>query len=83
MYLDGAIDGMAVKFCKKTYDTSSPVMVCAWGLNQSFMAFGNSGMYIEKERKKERKKNLNGLVVRVSGYRCRGPGFDPRRYQIF
>jgi len=26
---------------------------------------------------------LWGLVVRVSGYRYRGPGFDPRRYQIF
>jgi len=25
----------------------------------------------------------SGLVVRVSGYRYRGPGFDPRRYQIF
>jgi hypothetical protein len=24
----------------------------------------------------------SGLVVRVSGYRYRGPGFDPRRYQI-
>jgi len=24
-----------------------------------------------------------GLVVRVSGYRYRGPGFDLRRYQIF
>jgi hypothetical protein len=24
-----------------------------------------------------------GLVVRVSGYRYRGPEFDPRRYQIF
>ena len=24
-----------------------------------------------------------GLVVRVSGYRYRGPGFDPQRYQIF
>ena len=23
------------------------------------------------------------LVVRVNGYRYRGPGFDPRRYQIF
>jgi len=23
------------------------------------------------------------LVVRASGYRYRGPGFDPRRYQIF
>jgi len=27
--------------------------------------------------------SLCGLVVRVSGYRYRGPGFDPRRYQIF
>ena len=27
--------------------------------------------------------NICGLVVRVSGYRYRGPGFDPRRYQIF
>ena len=26
---------------------------------------------------------LCGLVVRVSGYRYRGPGFDPRRHQIF
>ena len=26
---------------------------------------------------------LCGLVVRVSGYRYRGPGFDPRRYQFF
>jgi hypothetical protein len=26
---------------------------------------------------------LCGLVVRVSGYRFRGPGFDSRRFQIF
>jgi len=26
---------------------------------------------------------LCGPVVRVSGYRYGGPGFDPRRYQIF
>jgi hypothetical protein len=26
---------------------------------------------------------LSGLVVRVPGYRSRGPGFDFRRYQIF
>jgi hypothetical protein len=27
--------------------------------------------------------HLCGLVVRVSGYRPRGPGFDSRAYQIF
>jgi hypothetical protein len=26
---------------------------------------------------------LSGLVVRVPGYRLRGPGFDPRRNHIF
>ena len=29
------------------------------------------------------KDRLCGLVVRVSGYRYRGLGFDSRRYQIF
>jgi hypothetical protein len=28
-------------------------------------------------------ERLCGLVVRVPGYRSRGPGFDPRPYQIF
>jgi len=34
------------------------------------------GLFLTSDR-------LCGLVVRVSGYRYRGPGFDPRRYQIF
>jgi hypothetical protein len=32
---------------------------------------------------KEEVDRLCGLVVRVSGYRSRGPGFDFRRFQIF
>jgi len=36
-----------------------------------------------KQTKRHLKDRLCGLVVRVSGYRYRGPGFDPRRYQIF
>ena len=31
----------------------------------------------------EKGDRLCGLVVRVSGYRYRGPGFDSRHYQIF
>ena len=31
----------------------------------------------------EEHDRLCGLVVRVSGYRHRGLGFDSRRYQIF
>jgi hypothetical protein len=30
-----------------------------------------------------RRGRLCGLVVRVPGYRSRGPGFDSRLYQIF
>ena len=55
---------------------------------------GGGGAVATNEGKKERKDLIikvtftflvcvYGLVVRVSGYRYRGPGFDPRRYQIF
>jgi hypothetical protein len=32
---------------------------------------------------REQTDRLCGLVVRVSGYRFRGPGFDSRRFHIF
>ena len=35
------------------------------------------------EKVKQSHDRLYGLVVRVSGYRYRGLGFDSRRYQIF
>jgi len=43
-------------------------------LNVNYLNFISYCSYIDR---------LCGLVVRVSGYRYRGPGFDPRRYQIF
>jgi hypothetical protein len=44
------------------------------------------GLYLQEMIMKtyaERKDGLCGLVVRVPGYRCRGSGFDFRRYKIF
>ena len=34
-------------------------------------------------RRRRRRRRRNCLVIRVSGYRYRGLGFDSRRYQIF
>ena len=47
----------------------------------SWSTFRFSVLYFMQVR--QRRDRLCGLVVRVSGYRYRGPGFDPRRYQIF
>ena len=45
---------------------------------------GNDDLTAErnKERLGRKDDRLCGLVVRVSGYRYRGLGFDSRRYQI-
>ena len=40
-------------------------------------------MYVKFNRVYHELDRLCGLVVRVSGYRYRGLGFDSRRYQIF
>jgi hypothetical protein len=45
-------------------------------LGLPIMVGKNCIIYISGDR-------LCGLVVRVSGYRYRGPGFDSRRFQIF
>ena len=48
-----------------------------WGFSVFFLSCkANARVYLAKDR-------LCGLVVRVSGYRYRGLGFDSRRYQIF
>jgi hypothetical protein len=38
---------------------------------------------MKTEQETATKDRLCGLVVRVSAYRSRGPGFDSRPYQIF
>ena len=43
-------------------------------LNKSIVKYNVYSMGVDR---------LCGLVVRVSGYRYRGLGFDSRRYQIF
>jgi hypothetical protein len=40
-------------------------------------------MFIFYRCKEEEIDRLCGLVVRVPGYRSRGPEFDSQRYQIF
>ena len=49
------------------------------------MAWLGHVMWMEGKRVPKRvlEDHLCGLVVRVSGYRYRGLGFDSRRYQIF
>jgi len=53
-----------------------PLDMCQDTRSNKFAYFNNINSYVRLDR-------LCGLVVRVSGYRYRGPGFDPRRYQIF
>ena len=48
--------------------------LCYWKVVMWYVLYIYIYIYIDR---------LCGLVVRVSGYRYRGPGFDPRRYQIF
>ena len=62
-------------------------VVCSEGGGRS--AYIHAGLHIFLPKlfriilSKRFQDRLCGLVVRVFGYRYRGPGFDPRRYQIF
>jgi hypothetical protein len=67
---------MMIGSCKMcTYNQSAPVFVTSNGIIRynNYLVFC---LYWTYDR-------LCGLVVRVSGYRSWGPGFDIRRYQIF
>jgi hypothetical protein len=48
-----------------------------------FSIFKVSLVLLEFVILKVKMDRLCGLVIRVSGYRSRGPGFDSRPYQIF
>ena len=78
-------------------DFLSPLSLvrASWGQLRSYLNEKSSGSRSRKQRLTAvgircadhvtplYPQKLAGLVVRVSGYRYRGPGFDPRRYQIF
>jgi len=60
---------------------SFPPFVHARSPEQLYIqVYAGTPNYVYIDRPEDR---LCGLVVRVSGYRYRGPGFDSRRYQIF
>jgi hypothetical protein len=50
-------------------------------LTDAFLQFVSCSVEISTPSGKT--DRLCGLVVRVSGYRSKGPGFDSRSYQIF
>jgi hypothetical protein len=67
---------VSVEMCQLNYNEAEPKLntYVARGLSECEMLSWAYLAFINR---------LCGLVVGVSGYRYRGPGFDPRRYQIF
>ena len=74
-------------------DDASPFLTWAFDINawhaswQSIVYYCNDELSVARQQENFHllsvSDRLCGLVVRVSGYRYRGPGFDPWRYQIF
>ena len=65
------------------YDLISGIKVGCSSRTQHTAFYAQSGVVNNNNNTSTNNDRLCGLVVRVSGYRYRGPGFDPRRYQIF
>ena len=80
------------------FDEEKKISLCAVRTNSYFMQYCNTvSLYSNFSPGFNGLQSLNntfsvltarvdrlcGLVVRVSDYRYRGPGFDSRRYQIF
>ena len=65
----------------RTQEVSFAICHCISFLQQESFNFGNPPQFLFNEY--GLLVGLCGLVVRVSGYRYRGLGFDSRRYQIF
>jgi len=71
VFLVGLIQNMQTSKKTNTNLAFNKIKINLWGEKKSKL-----------QRIIQKHDRLCGLVVRVSGYRYRGPGFDPRRYQI-
>jgi len=67
----------------KAYRTSNETLSVLTGTTPIAIKIEEMAKLYQLTKGSANKDRLCGLVVRVSGYRYRGPGFDPRRYQIF
>jgi hypothetical protein len=70
-------------YCHMNHLNKSIYVFKRWDYNRNLGHFNYFIMRLLVSNLKNMRGRICGLVVRVHGYRSRGPGFDSRHYQIF